>query len=208
MQTFSTLLVVAVIIGIIVYCVSKKKENEIAAKEKAESEERERLKKQQEKERGREKLKTQWDRKKETLVTNGLPIIDPGTLNLTKNEVCHFMGNACFCKIKEETIGYEGGSRGVSFRVTKGMSLKFGNYKGHSVKATTTKRTEGLIYLTSKKVVFSAISNSCIIKYDKIVTLNAFDNILQIQTEEKSYLFEVKDDFNFLLILECILDIR
>lgn len=203
METFVGFLGLVILIVVIVYFVNKKKSNE----EFVANQEAQRNKAEMErKEKEMEQLKKQWELKKKELEINGLPILHIDTLKLTKNEVCHFVGDARFCKLKQQTVGYEGGSRGVSVRVAKGISLRFGNFRGHNIRETVKEKTNGLIYLTNKKIVFSAITNSRVIKYKEIINLNAFENLLQIQTDERTYLFEIIDSLNFMIILEHIVN--
>ena len=200
MEGFFGLLVICAIIGAVFYYKNKGKE------EKAKQKEQEKLNVEKAKNEEQQLLKKKWEEKKKEFSVNGLPILTIDTMPLSKNEVCHFMGDACFCKIKQQTVGYEGGSRGVSFRVMKGVSFRVGNYKGHYIKEEIVDKTYGTIFLTSKKIVFSAIKNSSVIKYNDIINLNIADNMLQIQTEKKTCLFQIVDSFNFLLILESIIN--
>ena len=131
MEGILGLLVFVGFIVIIVYCVKKTKEKQkIKQEEIAKRENDERI----DREKEITLLKEKWDRKIEEFNLYGLPILNIATLQLTKNEVCHFSGTAFFCKQKQETVGYEGGNRGVSFRVMKGVSFRVGNYQGHYVK--------------------------------------------------------------------------
>ena len=200
MEGFLGLLFIGAIIGIVCYYKNKRKE------EKAKQEEQEKLKIEKAKNEEQQLLKEKWEEKKNEFLVNGLPTLTIDTMPLAKNEVCHFMGDACFCKIKQQTVGYEGGSRGVSFRLMKGVSFRVGNYKGHYIKKEIIDKTTGTIYLTNKKIVFSAIKNSSVVKYSDIINLNIADNMLQIQTEKKTYLFQIVDSFNFLVILESIIN--
>ena len=196
MEGFLTL---CLIVGIVVFCVKKSKQKKL-------KEEENKRQLEEDKERQIAELNKKWEDKKREFAINGLPILEIETLNLSKGEVCHFMGDGYFCKLKQQVVGYEGGSRGVSIRVMKGMSFRVGNHRGHYVKEDVTEKTNGIIYLTSKKIIFTAIKNSSTIKYEDIVNLNVADNMLQIQTQKKSYLFQVVDNFNFLVLLEFILN--
>lgn len=181
------------IIGAIIYFVKK-------AKREKEQEEIENQKNKQ------NAFKEKWERKVEEISINGLPILESGTLQLTANEVCHFEGEAFFGKLKQQVVGYEGGSRGVSIRVMKGLSFRVGNHRGELVKKDVLERTNGKIYLTSKKIVFTAVKNSSIINYKDIINLNVVDDMLQIQTEKKTYLFGIVDYITFMIILEYIIN--
>ena len=151
-----------------------------------------------------EEMKAKYDAIIAKYKLKGLPVVNLGSLNLAKEEICHFSGNACSCKIKQEIVGYKGGSRGISIRIVKGVSFRVGNFKGHSVKKQIIDRNTGIIYLTNKKIIFSAKKNSAVINLRDIVALNSFKKILQIQTNSKSYLYDIEDIFSFLVILECL----
>ena len=196
MEGFLSLLFLGAIIGIIIYFKNKNKQQE-----EQETKEAEEIRIKEE-----ELLKEKWEEKKKELETNGLPIITDETLQLTKNEVCHFAGDAYYCKIKNQTVGYEGGSRGTSFRLMKGVSFRIGNHRGHYIKEEFVEKTNGIIYLTNKKIVFTGLKNSSVIRYTHIINLGVAENMLQIQTEKKTYLFEIVDSFNFMLILEHIIN--
>ena len=200
MEGFLGLLVIGTVIAIMIYYKNRRKQEE------KQQEEKERKIVEEAKEKELESLKERWEEKKKEFSTNGLPIINSEALQLTKNEVCHFAGDACFCKVKQQTVGYEGGNRGVSFRVMKGISFRVGNYQGHYIKQEIIERTNGLIYLTSKKIIFSAIKNSSVIQYKDIISLDTADDMLQIQTEKKTYLFQIVDSFSFMVILEHIIN--
>ena len=206
MEALSSLLFIFAIVGVVIYFVNKNnKEKELEAQRVAENNAR-LAEEEKQKEKELEQLQLKWEEVKNDYKINGLPVIVPATLKLTKNEVCYFEGNASFCKNKTQTVGYEGGSRGVSFRVMKGISFRVGNYQGHYVKEQITEKTDGTIYLTSKKVVYTAPTNSRVIKYDDIVNLSVVQDMLQIQTDEMAYLYQIDDLFNFMSILDFILN--
>ncbi len=189
----------AAIIGGIVFFVKRKKAKRKAEEERKELEE---MRQQEENER----LEKEWAKKKKEYSTRGLPVVVDENLNLSKDEICHYVGSASFCKIKKETTGYSGGSRGVSVRVAKGVSFRVGNYKGHPIREDVVEKSCGKIYLTNKKIIFSALKNACVVRIDNIINMNVFEQLLQLQTEKKNYLFDLADSFNFLLILDCIIN--
>ncbi len=123
-----------------------------------------------------------------------------------KDEICHFVGEAYFCKQSQQNVGYTGSRSGFSFRIAKGITYHTGNNQGQYIRETAIKKAHGSIYLTNKKIVFSAITNFCVIKHKDIINLNAFDGMLQIQTNDRAYLFQIEDNFNFMLMLEYIIN--
>ena len=204
MENFLIALCMAGIVAVIVYFVKKNKEEKVKTQEKETAEKA--LAEKIEREKEEDALKAKWEEKKQEFEQRGLPELNIETLKLGQNEVCHFFGEAKFCKLKQQTTGYEGGSRGTSFRVMKGVSFRVGNYKGHYIREQITEKTNGLIYLTNKKIIFTASTNSCVIKYGDIINLNVVEDMLQLQTEKKAYLFQVVDALNFMVILEYILN--
>lgn len=200
MEGFLSLLFLGTVICIIILCAKKKKQRTAQQQENESKSVEENEKKEQ------EELKIKWEKIKNEIATNGLPTLTVKTLQLTKNEICHFAGDASFCKIKRETVGYEGGSRGFSFRLIKGVNFRIGNYQGHYIKTDYTEKTNGTIYLTNKRIIFTALKNSSTIKYKDIINLNAYDNMLQIQTENKVYMFQIVDSLTFMVILECLIN--
>lgn len=203
MAGFANAILLVVVVGLIIFFALKKKKKNTLEQEQSRQKE---LLEEETKQKAIEELEKIWEEKQKEFACSGLPTIEPKTLRLTNNEFCHFEGEASFCKLKQDTVGYEGGSRGVSFRIIKGISFRVGNFQGHNIKETVIKQTNGSIYLTSKKIVFTAITNSRIIKYKDIVNLNTIDDMLQIQTEEGSYLFQICDFLNFLSILNYIIN--
>ena len=203
MEAFGGLVVLVLIICIIIYCVKKKKKNKVIQEE---TKNQELIAEKEKKQSELEKLKKKWDEKIEEFENYGLPTVETDSLNLAKNETCHFLGKANFCKLKQSVVGYEGGSRGVSVRLIKGLSVRVGNFKGHNIKETIIEKTNGTIYLTSTKIIFSAISNARVIKYNSILNMTVIDNMLQIQTDDRTHLFQVDDWINFFAILQCLID--
>ena len=200
MEGFLGLLFFGAIIWLIVYSTKKNKE------EQAQKERDEKRIAEERKQKELDALKERWEAKKREIETQGLPIVTVETLNLTKDEVCHFVGQGKICKIKQETVGYESGSRGVSLRVMKGVSFRVGNYRGHDIKQEVVEKTNGTLYLTSKKIIFISINNPLIVRYKDTVTIDANNDMLQIQTEKKTYLFQIEESLSFMVILEHILN--
>ncbi len=203
MPGWGNFLLIAIGVGLIIYFTNKRKKKETAQKE---LEAKQKATELLEQEQQLEQLHRKWEERKQELESNGLPELNPDTLKLRANELCHFEGPANFCKLRKQTVSYEGGSRGVSVRVIKGVSVRLGNYQGHPIKEQVAEKTSGNIYLTSNKIIFTAITNSRVIKYKDIVNLNVIEDMLQIQTDDGSYLYQVDDSFNFMVILEILLN--
>lgn len=176
-------------------------------KHKTQQEALENAKKNQEmREHAEKELKILYDKLKVEYNSNGLPIVQADNIALTKNELCHYTGFANYGKIKTSTTGYQAGSRGVSLHIMKGVSYRVGNFQGHAIKSDTTDSESGTIYITNKKIIFSAPKNSCTIRLNKIILLDTYENYIKIQTETKNYFFNADKNLEFLVILETLIN--
>jgi hypothetical protein len=85
-----------------------------------------------------------------------LPVIG-SPIPLQKKEVAHFHFSSVLC-MQERVVSreYSGGSAGVSFRVSRGVSYRVGSHRGHSVnRSELVSLGSGDLILTSKRLVFS-----------------------------------------------------
>lgn len=193
-------IIIAILILVGVLKTTSEKKNEMKQKELETAREKER-------EESKELLRIEYEKAKKDIIDKGLPVLDNETLKLTRGEVLHFQCEASYCKHKKEVIGYQAGSRGYSIRIMKGLSYRIGNSRGHNIKADVIEKTPGKIYLTNKKIVFTALTNSCTLKYDQIVNLDAEDGLLMIQTDKKMYQFDLSEKLMFMVILEHLLEL-
>jgi hypothetical protein len=82
---------------------------------------------------------------------------------------------------------YEGGYQGVSFRVAKGVYYRVGGFKGHPVSTTTMVNLgQGTLGITDKHIYFAGPSKSFRVKYDKIVSFNAYSDGIGIQRDAQT----------------------
>lgn len=79
---------------------------------------------------------------------------------------------------------YQGKSRGVSVRISKGIYYKVGAFKGKPVSIQETKCTGvGLVALTNKHIYFASSTKNFKIPYSKIVVVNPYENGVEIQKD-------------------------
>jgi len=79
---------------------------------------------------------------------------------------------------------YQGGSQGVSIRITKGVYYRTGAFKGRRVEVEELKNIgTGIVALTSKHIYFGASQTSFKVPYSKIVALNTYSDGIQIQKD-------------------------
>jgi len=127
-----------------------------------------------------------------------LPKVDlnTGSLNIVfkKDEIIHF---ATTCVLKEwrtVTLGYSGGSQGVSIRVMKGVTYRVGAHRGHLVKDQMyVEIARGVLVITNQRLLFVPVSGSkqINVSLNKIVSYQCFENGVELYVErrEKGYLF-------------------
>ncbi len=82
---------------------------------------------------------------------------------------------------------YEGGSRGVSIRVAKGLYFRTGAFKAHPVETTETVHVDdGILGVTDKHVYFAGAVKSFRIAYPKIVSFEPYTDGVGIQRDAAS----------------------
>lgn len=128
-----------------------------------------------------------------------LPVVDvqisgSGPVILKKDEKAHCVDNAVLKEIRSVSLGYEGGSRGVSFRIMKGVSYRIGSHRGHLKKEDQLVETSrGILFLTGKRLFFhpNPGNKPLSLPLGKIFSYNCFENGLEIYKDgrEKGYFF-------------------
>lgn len=79
---------------------------------------------------------------------------------------------------------YQGGSRGVSVRIAKGVYYRVGAFKGESINITETVHTDtGLMAITNKHIYFSGSQKSFRVNFNKIVSFQPYDDGIGIQKD-------------------------
>ncbi len=82
---------------------------------------------------------------------------------------------------------YEGGSRGVSVRVARGVYYRAGGFKGERVQTAETVHADtGLLGLTDKHIYFAGPSKRFRIRYDKIVAFEPYSDGIGIQRDAQT----------------------
>jgi hypothetical protein len=128
-----------------------------------------------------------------------LPVV-PSNLMLSDGELCHYCGTATYVKTKNVVVGYSGGNRGASIRVTKGMSFRVGATQAAPVRGDVQERTVGVLSITNKRIVFSGnkgafdkkISTlSAVTPYKNGIAFQFGDHQYPLETNEPEYVYEI-----------------
>lgn len=124
---------------------------------------------------------------------NNLPVASSEGILLQKNEICYYRCSASRYETKTKTVGYEGGYAGLSFKVTKGVTLHTGGTRGHAVKKEVGVEYPGMLYITSKRIIFVADKKHFVVNFAKIVGAKSYKDGFGVQTEKSTYNVMVLD---------------
>jgi|YelNatPaOPRAMG01_1025707.scaffolds.fasta_scaffold13931_2 hypothetical protein len=118
-----------------------------------------------------------------------------GDLNIVfkKDEIVHFAAACILKEWKTVTLGYSGGSQGVSIRIAKGVTYRVGSHRGHLVKDQMyVEIARGVLVLTNQRLLFVPVEGSKQINValNKIVSYKCYENGVELYVErrEKGYL--------------------
>lgn len=135
-------------------------------------------------------------RKEGTLPTVNLQIEGGSPVVLKKGEVVHFADRSILKELKSVSLGYSGGSHGVSFRIAKGISYRVGAHRGHIVKEDRFVETSrGVLLITNQRLFLHPFAGHkpLNIPLNKILSYQCFNNGIEVYKErrEKGYFFAV-----------------
>lgn len=117
---------------------------------------------------------------------------------LKKGELIHFAESSELSEMKTINLGYRGGSRGVSFRLMKGVSLRMGSHRGQLVKEDKLVPTSrGVFILTNQRLLLQPFPGCKAVQIPlaKLLSYNFFKNGIEIYKDgrEKPYFFNLKE---------------
>lgn len=115
-----------------------------------------------------------------------LPIINTDKILMTKGEKCHFVERAILITEKVSRH-YEGRSNGYSVKLTKHVTYRTGKNKGVPVEDMTQIKTKGLIYVTSKRIIFVADKNAFDKKCSSLTACVPYSNAVKLQFGTKTF---------------------
>lgn len=116
-----------------------------------------------------------------------------------KGEIVRWVEPAFLIEEKVIRRRYEGGSRGMSFRIMKGVSYRVGGYRGHITSETGMVETSrGEIVITNKRIVFRGDRKSFATKLNNILDIRVYTNgvYLSENNKPKPRLIKFQDEEN------------
>jgi hypothetical protein len=135
-------------------------------------------------------------RKEGRLPSVEIPTAAGSHVILRKGEIAHFAASAVLKEVKSVSLGYRGGSHGVSFRIAKGVRYRVGAHRGHIVKEQRLlESSRGLLVVTNTRLLLhpSPGQKPVSIPLNKILSYQCFDDGIAVYKEgrEKPYLFGI-----------------
>jgi hypothetical protein len=113
---------------------------------------------------------------------------------LKAKEEIHFWMPAILNEVKTISMGYQGGSNGISIRAMKGVSFRVGACRGHVKRVQKSVTTSiGYLMITNKRIMLNPLPGNkpVSIPLNKVLSYNCFENGVEIYKEgrEKGYFF-------------------
>lgn len=107
-------------------------------------------------------------------------------LVLKKGEVAHLTANVILAK-EQVTREFRGASRGMSFRLAKGVYYRTGQFKGHSVVTGTAlvAADTGVLTVTSERTVFSGSRASLEFAYAKLLDITGYSDGVKLAVSNR-----------------------
>lgn len=118
-----------------------------------------------------------------------LPEIE-SAVPMQAREICHFLTDAVRLETKVKTVGYTGGSRGVSIRIAKGISYRVGSHRSQPIKKEVTFRYPGTLIITNKRIIFAAVQKGFSIPLNKLTNIEPYSDGIGLQKDSRYYLMQ------------------
>jgi len=148
-------------------------------------------------------------RKDGKLPSAALQIEGGGQVILKKQEIVHFADSAVLKELKSVSLGYSGGSHGISFPIAKGVRYRVGAHRGHAVKEDRFVETsQGFLLITNQRLFLHPYAGHkpLSIPLNKILAYQCFDNGIEVYKEgrEKGYFFAIDKSSSVELFGLCL----
>lgn len=135
---------------------------------------------------------------------DNLPDIQATNLNLLNGEKCYYMESAYTFKEKTITTGYTGGGNGFSIRLAKGLSYHVGGSESRAIRETQRTTYNGILYITTRRVIFTSQDKSFDKTFDKITSVQEAKDGIIIQIGSNTYAIVTKTHSKFMKIFNIV----
>lgn len=121
------------------------------------------------------------------IIPKRIRVSGPMPFNLQKSESLVWVFQDVQYYEERSRREFRGRSHGISLRVTKGVYYRVGDFKGKPVEHTESVLADiGVMGITTKHIYFAGQSKRFRIRYDRIVTFDAFSDGIGVMREAQS----------------------
>lgn len=126
-----------------------------------------------------------------------IPNIKNTNLVLSNDEFCCFMDKAYTFEDKTITTGYTGKGNGISLKIAKGITYRTNGGNSKAIRETIRTTYDGILYITSKRVIFTSSKNSFDKPFEKITAIEEMKDglIIQIGSNTYSIILDTHNEF-------------
>ena len=111
----------------------------------------------------------------------------PVPLLMSPGEELLYIENGYTEKTTSRTTGYKTNSGGLSFRVAKGVRFHLGGGNAKAKRKTETVRSNGYLFVTSKRIVWSSSNGSFEYPIQKITSIVSHGSYISVQSGSKTH---------------------
>lgn len=133
-----------------------------------------------------------------------IPNIQGTNLNLASGETCCYMDKAYTFKDKTITTGYTGKTGGFSIRIAKGLSYRTGGGNSQAIRQTQRTTFNGILYITTKRIIFTSSNESFDKTFDKITSIQEAQDGLIIQIGSHTYSIITNTHSEFMKVFNLV----
>ncbi len=148
-------------------------------------------------------------RKEGTLPKLNLQIEGSSPVVLKKGEVLHFADKAILKEMRIVSLGYSGGSHGISFPIGGGIRYRVGAHRGHVIKEDRFAETsKGVLIISNQRLFLHPFPGHkpLSIPLNKILSYQCYGNGIEVYKEgrEKGYFLSIEKGGSVELFGLCI----
>ena len=109
---------------------------------------------------------------------------------------------------KTLTTGYTGKHNGVSIRIAKGLSYHTGASGSQAIRQTQRTTYDGVLYLTTKRIIYTSQKESFDKTFDKITSIQEAKDGLIIQIGSNTYFIVTETHSEFMKVFNLLKQIE
>lgn len=118
----------------------------------------------------------------------------PMSVILKPNEICYYQHTADVLIVKNETVGHTSGTRGISVRVAKGVTLHGGGSRGRAIKQDVTYKFPGFFTMTSQRILMTG-EKGFDYPVEKLTALTEYTDGVGLQFGSKNFILAMDEPY-------------